>query len=256
MNQSNTFPVQSLPHIWHFGHITSSLDIANRLAASQKLSVWDSVLARSQGAGRGQLRRSWFSPEGNVYAALRLPMSPPFSTQAAAPATGCLLALAFERLGLQVSLKWPNDIVLQVHGRPKKFAGILLEERAGVLLAGIGINFINSPPKETLREGSALEATSLQCAAPAFATRYDGGGLLWLSLVKQAISIYNTHDFLYQWPSLAERFLLWRHCLVQICDGHQAARGRLEGVNSLGELVLASNGIQQLCHSGSLDLAD
>lgn len=47
-----------------------------------------SVLALSQRSGRGQLGRNWVSPEGNVYAALRLPQSHPFTGTAAAPAVG------------------------------------------------------------------------------------------------------------------------------------------------------------------------
>lgn len=107
------------------------------LAGRGWLEPWDSVLAVSQTAGRGQLRRQWVSPPGNVYAALRLPLTPPFDGTAAAPVMGMLLAQGLRQGGWPIWLKWPNDLVLcGADGIPRKLAGILLEERGGVLLAG------------------------------------------------------------------------------------------------------------------------
>lgn len=48
----------------------SCLDTAAHLAARGWLEPWDSVQVYSQTAGRGQLRRQWHSPVGNLYAAL------------------------------------------------------------------------------------------------------------------------------------------------------------------------------------------
>ena len=83
-----------LPFVWRFGEVSSSLDVAFLLSGRGWLDVWDSVQAVSQTSGRGQLRRHWVSPPGNIYAALRLPSLPPFDGTAAAPAMGLLLACA------------------------------------------------------------------------------------------------------------------------------------------------------------------
>ncbi|MBD5539525.1 MAG: biotin--acetyl-CoA-carboxylase ligase, partial [Desulfovibrio sp.] len=72
-----------------------------------------------------------------------------------------LAAEALGALGWPVAIKWPNDLVLETHTGPRKVAGILLEERGGTLLAGIGVNVASHPPAETLRAGAALEAASL-----------------------------------------------------------------------------------------------
>ena len=118
-----------VPRIWRFGEVGSCLDTAANLAARAWLAPWDSVQVVSQTAGRGQLRRQWHSPAGNVYAALRLPLVPPFDGTAAAPAVGALLAEALAVDGWQVRLKWPNDLVLCTsEAEPRKLAGILLEE--------------------------------------------------------------------------------------------------------------------------------
>ena len=39
-----------------------------------------------------------------------------------------------------LKIKWPNDIVIREHGRDRKLAGILIEQREGLTLLGIGIN--------------------------------------------------------------------------------------------------------------------
>lgn len=242
--------------IWHFETVSSALDVAWHLALASRLAEWDSVLAKQQTAGRGQMRRTWYSPEGNVYAALRLPFSPLFASAAAAPAMGCLLATAMEKLGLPVKIKWPNDIVYEDFGRPVKIAGILLEERAGIALAGLGINLNNAPNSGLMRKEAALEASSLVKVCPDLVGRFGCPSHLWQSLVKCIFSIYTNQKFLLNWQKLAESFLLWRHQTVMIRDGNHEIRGMLNGLSPSGELLLVSNGVNQLCHSGSLALAD
>lgn len=145
------------PFVWRLGEVGSSLDAAFLLASRGRLIVWDSLLAVSQTAGRGQLRRPWASPPGNIYAALRLPIVSPFDGTAASPVVGFLLALALREEGWPVELKWPNDLVLNaIGGVPRKLAGILLEERGGILLAGIGVNVAGAPPATAMREEKRL----------------------------------------------------------------------------------------------------
>lgn len=123
------------PEVWRFGEVSSALDVGHTLARRGLLAPWQSVLVSSQRQGRGQLRRNWVSPAGNIYAALRLPMQEPFASSAASTVTGAMLAAALGKLGFEVRLKWPNDLAVLDGDTPAKVAGILLEERAGVLLA-------------------------------------------------------------------------------------------------------------------------
>lgn len=148
------------------GASTSSLDLAHALVAAGALPEWGSVVALTQSAGRGQLRRNWVSPSGNMYAALRLPLRGVFASEAAALAVGALLADGLDAAGCQVSLKWPNDL-LQYDEAPagsgwRKVGGILLEERGGALIAGIGINLISAPDSTLLREAHAFPAGRLR----------------------------------------------------------------------------------------------
>lgn len=123
------------------------VDSTNRLAlklAAEGAPEGTVVIADSQTAGRGRLRRAWQSPPGcNLY--LSLLLRPAIAPAAAAPLTlvaGVAVAetvLSFCPEG--VSLKWPNDVLI----RGCKVAGILAEAKAdaGVLAAivvGIGLN--------------------------------------------------------------------------------------------------------------------
>ncbi len=146
---------------------TSSLDIAHFLVGQNIFTPFSSVLCKNQTAGRGQLRRNWSSPVGNIYAALHLPSTPPFSSEIAAPFMGALLANALNSMGFAVKLKWPNDLIVQDHNQIwHKVAGMLLEERDNALIAGIGINLSHSPSTEELRENYFLEAGNLKDLFP------------------------------------------------------------------------------------------
>lgn len=243
------------PRIWRLGEVASCLDTAARLAERGLLGVWDSVQVASQTAGRGQLRRRWLSPAGNVYAALRLPLVPPFDGMAAAPAVGALLAAGLRAMGWPVALKWPNDLVLWcADGRPRKVAGILLEERGGLLLAGVGVNVAWAPPPGSLREGAALEAVCLGGwaggmgrAAPPSA---EG---LWQRLVNRLHSAYTqTYPWSDGWRAAAEALLLWRDRPVVVRDGARLVRGRLAGLAPSGALRLETDGRVVTCTGGSL----
>lgn len=141
------------------GATTSSFDVAWNLVERGALPEWGMVMVASQERGRGQLRREWVSPPGNLYGTLRLPARDAFSEASASVFVGALVAWAIRRMGAEVRVKWPNDLVASdTNGEWGKVGGILLEERHGTLLAGIGLNIVSSPPDSMLRRHSACSA--------------------------------------------------------------------------------------------------
>lgn len=96
------------------------------------------VAAREQTQGRGRLDREWVSSVGaNLTFSILLcgkfnPRKLPSASMAAAIAVAELL----EAEGLNPSLKWPNDVL--VNG--KKICGILSEGIADGVIIGIGLN--------------------------------------------------------------------------------------------------------------------
>lgn len=229
------------------GPCTSSLDVAHALAAAGALPEWGTVLAVSQRAGRGQLRRPWESPPGNIYAALRLPAAGVFSTDAAAIALGCLFAEAFNALGVPVQLKWPNDLLLG----DAKVGGMLIEEKRGVVLAGIGINVVSAPPPQALRQGWAVPAASLAdrgiSATPL---------TLWRHLVEDSRFCYEAQvlraggaDFV----SCAEKHLAWVGRGVVVHGGEVGdCPGRILGLEPQGGLRIVISGREHILRSGSI----
>jgi BirA family biotin operon repressor/biotin-[acetyl-CoA-carboxylase] ligase len=220
--------------------------------------AWSSVLALGQTAGRGQLGRAWHSGAGNMFAALRLPLAPPFAGSEAAPALGALLAAALRDCGCRVLLKWPNDIVIPDHkGMLRKAGGSLLEERGGSLLAGIGLNVASSPPPDALREDHALPGGCLAFAEGEFSPGVPPAPLdLWLKLVGRMKFWYDqSPDFAARWLPLAEGFLAWRGRQVVITDGpDNVIRGILAGLAPDGGLRVRVGASVHTVHSGSLSL--
>mgnify|MGYP001333700877 CR=1 FL=1 len=122
--------------------IGSTNDWARRLAEAGAPEGTVAVADR-QTAGRGRLRRTWWSPPGGLWMStiLRprlLPARLPVLTLAVAAAVAEALEAWVER---PVALKWPNDV--EIDGR--KVGGILLEmvaqpDAAEYVVAGTGIN--------------------------------------------------------------------------------------------------------------------
>ena len=237
------------------GACTSTLDIARELCRRGLFPEWSSVLALKQSAGRGQMRRSWSSPEGNLYAALRLPMEGPFADTAAAPAIGALCAEGLAAEGFPVLLKWPNDICRRTdEGAMLKAGGILLEEAGGALVAGIGLNIASCPPPSQIRSGAAARAGTL-----------DGDRLvsiftLWLRLAARIFSCYETlKEQDAWWVRLAESHMAYLGCHA-ILDGALAesgsdpgeACGVIAGISRSGALLLKTQGGAAAYLGGSL----
>jgi BirA family biotin operon repressor/biotin-[acetyl-CoA-carboxylase] ligase len=132
-----------------FDSIGSTNEEAMRLArngAAAGTLLW----ALEQTAGRGRRGRTWVSPRGNLYASLILR---PDCSASRASQLGFVVALAIGGAietvcpGLDVSYKWPNDVL--INGR--KIAGILAESEMNLhgklsfVVIGVGVNLTVAP---------------------------------------------------------------------------------------------------------------
>ena len=111
------------------------------------------IMAKRQTEPRGRRGRSWIEPNGNFAATLVLK---PRCNAAAAALRSFLAANAlFEALAMSIdrsrlTLKWPNDVILN----GGKVAGILLESAGAAdqiewLTIGFGVNLISAPEDVT-----------------------------------------------------------------------------------------------------------
>ncbi|OPL07832.1 MAG: hypothetical protein AVO33_03580 [delta proteobacterium ML8_F1] len=139
-----------------------SIDSTNAWAKTLSGREGTLIVASEQTSGRGRLGREWISPrDKGLYVSFKLhpsihPEKAMMLTQIAA--LGILKGLK-QYCGIEVAIKWPNDLV--VAGR--KLVGILTEmtteiEQVEKLVIGFGINlYPMSLPEEVLNRAVALE---------------------------------------------------------------------------------------------------
>jgi BirA family biotin operon repressor/biotin-[acetyl-CoA-carboxylase] ligase len=113
------------------------------------------VVADTQTQGRGRRGRVWLDTPGeslllSVVLRTSLPLArlPTLSI-----AAGVAVAEALIECGVDVRLKWPNDVV--VGGR--KIAGVLLERHGDAVILGLGVNVAQT----SVRSQLAAQATSV-----------------------------------------------------------------------------------------------
>ena len=119
------------------------------------------MTAREQTKGKGRLGRSWASQkdENLAFSILLRPSISPREISSITPLAGLAVCRALRDVtGLDLKIKWPNDIIL---GK-KKMVGILTEMAAEFdaveyVITGIGVNV----DQTTFPEEIAYKATSL-----------------------------------------------------------------------------------------------
>lgn len=235
------------------GPCASSLDVGWAFARAGLLPPFASVAAVSQTRGRGQMRRDWVSPPGNLYAALAWPPAAGNLAAMAPVLVGACLCDALYARGFATRVKWPNDLLAD----DRKIGGILLEERGGQVLAGIGINFASAPDAASLRRDHAAPAASLD----AFGV-VPGAVTLWCDLVKsgqtcyrQCVALSDSHEL----SRFIEGRLAWlgREVVVRESES-DGFRARIIGLAEDGGLRLRriDSGLGQdlTLHCGSISL--
>lgn len=123
---------------------TSSTNADLVAAAAEGAPEGTVLVAEFQHAGRGRFMRTWASPAraGLTFSLLVRPASVPVTRWGWLPLlTGVAAHDAVRALlppGVDVVLKWPNDLLLGAPGQ--KAAGILAEAGAGWVVIGVGVN--------------------------------------------------------------------------------------------------------------------
>jgi BirA family biotin operon repressor/biotin-[acetyl-CoA-carboxylase] ligase len=131
--------------IHHYSELESTQTTAKYFLLEENAEEGTVIIADQQTTGYGRQGKKWESPVGNLYFSLILkPEDKPLSDYGQ---LGFVIAVAVQKAlhalfsSLSLSLKWPNDILIE----HKKVGGIIIEaEQKGVVI-GMGIN-INSAP--------------------------------------------------------------------------------------------------------------
>ncbi|MBU4053144.1 MAG: biotin--[acetyl-CoA-carboxylase] ligase [Proteobacteria bacterium] len=229
------------------GRCSSVMDLAWHFIQQEWLPEWGSVLALSQWSGRGQLGREWISPGGNIYGALRIPLLSPSWANLISLLTGHALIRSFAQAGVEIKLKWPNDLVHE----NKKVGGILIEEKGNAIIAGIGINLNSAPPSGALRSDHAIAAASLSEFGCYFTP---------LSLWRQLMNHFRTileNTLLTLTPSAftgeLQADLAFLGEKIRVDEGHRRAyEATVAGISHNGGLILKTDEGLKAIRSGSI----
>ncbi|MBF0572561.1 MAG: biotin--[acetyl-CoA-carboxylase] ligase [Desulfamplus sp.] len=160
--------------IHFFSTLSSTMDKARELARNNA-PHFSVVVAEEQVKGRGRLNRVWLSDKGGLWFTVILrPILPPnLAFQVNFCASLSIAKILKGKYGLDVSVKWPNDILIRdkelVNSNEiftnKKIAGLLSEmetsgDKVAFINIGIGINVNNDVNNSTKIE--RLKATSIR----------------------------------------------------------------------------------------------
>jgi len=196
------------------------------------------VIAENQTKGRGRMGRGWISQPG-----LDITMSVILKPKITVSDVTLLTVLASvaccravrETTGLPVTLKWPNDLMVE----GKKLGGILTEIRAAagtvtVVVIGIGIN-LNSlgdelPPEVRKRATSVkAETGKIHARAPVIAAICDGLDF-WYEILMRG----ENGRVLDAWRNLSSML----GSSVTVLSGGEVLRGVAKDIDDRGMLIL------------------
>ncbi len=217
--------------VLYYPEVTSTNDIA-RAEARQGCTEGTTVIAGTQTAGRGRLKRTWLSPLGSLAVSIVL-----YPALAQLPALIMLASLGVAGAirnvtGLSPAIKWPNDVLLG----GKKVSGILIETEmrgrgVGYAVIGIGVN-IN------------LRVADFPEISPTATSLSDAGGHR-VSFVDFTRCLLVELDRLYQaLVSGGSLYEDWRDSLVtlgqpvRVTSGETVYEGTAESVSRDGHLLI------------------
>ena len=220
-------------------HFAKEIDSTNEWC--KRLSKEDAVhgmlaVAEFQSAGKGRLGRRWVVPEGNSIM-MSILLRPDFEPRFASMLTlvmGLSVAQAVAELGLEVGIKWPNDVVVS----RKKICGILTEmtmkqDKIGCAVIGVGIN-VNM---DRFPEEMADKATSLYLESGHVFDRAEVVGLVMKHFEENYERFVQTED-LSGMKTDYEKLLANLNQPVRVLNQNDPYEGIARGINAGGELLV------------------
>jgi BirA family biotin operon repressor/biotin-[acetyl-CoA-carboxylase] ligase len=232
------------------------------VAASTKEYLLDNIhlcVADWQTAGVGRRGRQWQTQAGNItFSLLSHTQKPAGELMGLSLVTGIAVVDCLQHhLGVQLRLKWPNDVLLD----DAKLGGLLTELSAAEvthekplagtrLFTGIGVNLLHDP--EVV--GLGIGATSLQAAGigtdRVLRDRLIGQLASAVLVAHQRFLESGWQPFSQRWQALD--WLLGREVSVQRDEYTELAVAR--GVNAQGALLVERDGRTLPVYSGNVSI--
>lgn len=212
--------------------------------------------ADEQSVGRGRQKRVWLArPRTALLFSLAVPLvSLPAALPAITLAIGVALAEYLDSRGVRVSLKWPNDVLLD--GR--KLAGILCEvgvdaDGRATLVAGVGANgWLTDEERGAIGQPAAALAEVV--ASSLLAAEREAWIAQMAAAMLETVRRYVDDGFV----PVRERYNALLHARGEevdiVDDGRVTARGRVVEVDTIGRLVLATESGLRAIYVGDVSL--
>lgn len=224
---------------------STNADLLARVAGSGKdaLSAPTLLVALTQTAGRGRAGRAWLTaPAAALTFSLAWPFASPLQALVGLPlAVGVTIAETLADFGVEVQLKWPNDVLQG--GR--KLAGILIETATAPdqqlwAVIGIGINLAMPEPLQAqLQERIGRRTANLPAAAAQDRDLLLGALLSGLAQNMWQFESEGLPAFVERW----NRLHAFAGQQVAILDqGKTLHEGRALGIDQIGRLLLQTDG--------------
>jgi BirA family transcriptional regulator, biotin operon repressor / biotin---[acetyl-CoA-carboxylase] ligase len=225
---------------------STNLEALRRARGGETGPLW--IWAQSQSQGRGRQGREWVSETGNLYTTLLLTLNVEpkhaagLSFVAALSLADALAALAPKAA---ITLKWPNDVLLNT----AKVAGILIEtELQGNHLTtaiGCGLNLTHAP-QNTRYPATSLAATGVTVTAAAALEHLSHAFANHLAIWEQGLNF----------ASIRKAWLTRAHALgqtVSLTVAQETLTGTFTDLAADGAMILTlANGSTRALHAGEV----
>ncbi|MCX7990983.1 MAG: biotin--[acetyl-CoA-carboxylase] ligase [Proteobacteria bacterium] len=237
--------------LFQFISIDSTNSYAHRVSESAREGAI--IISEQQTAGRGRRGRIWFSPFGKslYFSVILKPRLPVTVLTRLTIVVGVSVADALKSFGIDVNLKWPNDIMIN----NRKIGGILSElysegETAKYVVLGVGINVHCEKDEfpEELRDiaGSVYSTTG---------KKIDRSKLL-LEIIRVFERRYDSFifnngeigDVKEEWESIA----YGKDKEIMITTGEIKEKGRVIGLKADGALLANIGGVLKEIYAGEI----
>ncbi len=206
---------------------------------------WTVIVADAQRSGRGRVGAAWHSPAGvaihmSLTTRLELPVE---RWPVASLVVGGAAAAALDGLpGVDLRLKWPNDLMIRGQDNWRKAGGILCERHhlpghPARWIAGIGVNV--STPLEAFPAALRPFAGNLAVSGGALQVREELVGRI-ANAVRAAIEAWAAAGGRIDAPAIEQRLLfVGQQVAVDTGDGGPHRRVHLLGLDPSGALRVA-----------------
>ncbi|MDR2830171.1 MAG: biotin--[acetyl-CoA-carboxylase] ligase [Methanobrevibacter sp.] len=225
--------------IYAFQKVDSTNVIAKFLAGTG-IEEGTIVIARSQIKGKGRMGKKWESPLGGIW--LSIILNPKMNPEQASLITlgaGVAVTKAIRGLGVDVRIKWPNDILIG----DKKIAGILTEANSrshtlDYIVVGIGID--SNIDSNSISKKTKVKSTTLKDELK----KNINENKLITNLLKEFENIYEHfkseefEEILYEWRNLSQT--IGSYVVIEQPFG-RVLKGYVVGINNQGSLILELN---------------